>query len=381
MKRSLLAFAALSAIAGVASAQSSVTLSGSLDAGIKRVAKQTGTSAGTYNDWSIGASQSAYNNFTLSGVEDLGAGTRAFFTLNHRFTLNNGVDNGFSVNGGKAAVAGAVPEPFWRVAFVGIGGGFGDVRVGRITMPLQDMNGGYDAFNIGTVGTLHTGGINATNRANNALSYRSPNLGGVSVMLSAAAGEGQLANEIGANAPQSYFPATALIGTTSKRPLGGNVRYAAGPLSVGFAYDKNAADMKTVGLYGSFDFGAVKLMSQFEKGDNYTTAASLRTTPDESVKAFSIGLTAPLGPVLLRTGLLKIKGTAINGSVPLTNRDATKFGFGGDYILSKRTNLYTDIGKWSGNRVRTAITPATTPATFNTAAQKVQFDFGVTHKF
>jgi predicted porin len=378
MKKTLLALAVLSAFAGAASAQSSVTLSGSLDAGLRRVAV-AGAGTGTVNDWRVAGSQSAYNNFTLSGVEDLGAGARAFFTLNHRFTLNNGVDNGFSVNGGAVPVAGAAPEPFWRNAFVGIGGGFGDVRIGRILMPLQDMNGGFDAFNIGTVATLHTQGINATNRANNALSYRSPNLGGVSVMISAAANEGQLQNEIGANAPFGYFAATNQMNT--KRPMGVNVRYAAGPVNVGFAYDKNSADMKTIGVYGSFDFGRVKLMGQFEKGDNYTAKAPviLRTTPDENVKAFSLGLTAPLGPVLLRTGVEKIKGTGINGGPTLTNRGATKFGFGGDYILSKRTNLYTDIGKWSGNRVRTAVTGS--PGVFNTAAQKVQFDFGVTHKF
>ena len=377
MKRSLIALAVLSAFAGAASAQSSVTLSGSLDAGIRRVGV-AGTGAATLSDWRVAGSQSAYNNFTLSGVEDLGGGSRAFFTLNHRFTLNNGVDNGFSVRGGGAAQpAGSqqalspVPEPFWRNAFVGIGGGFGDVRIGRILMPLQDMNGGFDAFAIGTVGTLHTQGINATNRANNALSYRSPNLGGVSVMVSAAAAEGQLQNEIGSAAPFGYFATTGMI--NAKRPVGMNVRYAAGPVNVGLAYDKNAADMKTIGLYGSFDFGVVKLMSQFEKGDNYTAIAIARTTPNESVKAFSIGLTAPLGPVLLRTGFEKIKGTGINGAATQTNADSSKFGFGGDYILSKRTNLYSDIGKWSGKRVLSS--------TGNTANQKLQFDFGVTHKF
>jgi predicted porin len=193
-------------------------------------------------------------------------------------------------------------------------------------------------------------------------------------MLAAATQDGQLQNEIGSNAPQSYFAPTGRI--NSKRLFGANLKYAAGPLSVGVAYDKNTADMKTVGVYGSFDFGRVKVMSQFEKGDNYTslTPAVTVLVPNEKIKAFSLGLTAPLGPILLRTGFLKIKSD-------LADRDATKFGFGGDYILSKRTNLYSDIGKWSGKRVLTAISPATTPATFNNANQKVQFDFGVTHRF
>ncbi len=382
MKKSLLALAALTAFAGAASAQSSVTLSGSLDAGIRRVGKANASGTGNTYDWNVGGSQSAYNNFTLSGIEDLGSGARAFFTLNHRFTLNNGVDNGFSVRGagasqpaGSQQAATPATEPFWRNAFVGVGGGFGDVRIGKILMPLQDMNGGFDAFNIGTVGTLHTQGVNATNRANNALSYRSPVLGGLSVQLAAAAGEGQWQNEIGANAPFGYFAATSKI--NSQRPVGGNVRYAAGPVNVGIAYDRNTADMKTLGVYGSYNFGPVKLMSQYEAGDNYSTIASAAALPDEKIKSFSIGLTAPLGPVLLRTGYLKIKGTAQNGATLTGGRDASKFGFGGDYNLSKRTNLYSDIGKWSGDRV----VPATGATAGNTAAQKLQFDFGVTHRF
>lgn len=388
MKKSLLALAALTAFAGAASAQSSVTLSGSLDAGLKRVGKAAATGTATTTDWSVGGSQSAYNNITLSGIEDLGNGTSAFFTLNHRFTLNNGVDNGFSVRGGGASqpagsqaaggtasttattVPTSVSEPFWRNAFVGLKGAFGDVRIGRILMPLQDMNGGFDAFNIGTVGTLHTQGIAATNRANNAVSYRSPNLGGVTVQLATAAGEGQLQNEIGSASTFGYNAATSQIGI--KRPIGANIRYAAGPVNVGLAYDKNTAAMKTIGVYASYDFGVVKLLSQFEKGDNYTALASTRITPDENVKAFSLGLTAPLGPVILRTGFEKIKGTGINGAT-LTKRDATKFGFGGDYVLSKRTNLYSDIGKWSGDRVLNSAG--------NTALQKAQFDFGITHRF
>ena len=215
--------------------------------------------------------------------------------------------------------------------------------------------------------------------------------------MAVAAGEGQVGNEIGTTGAQGYFARTTLL--NSQRPVGLNVRYAAGPVNVGVAYDKNTADMKTTGVYGSFTFGAgVKLMGEFEKGDNFTRAAVVNTQPTipvaaESIKAFSIGLTAPLGPVTLRTGFLKIKSD-------LNNRNASKFGFGGDYNLSKRTNLYTTIGKWSGDRflssipasAKTTPTPVVVSATdlanaANVAAlngpatTKVQFDFGVTHRF
>jgi predicted porin len=370
MKKSLLALAVLSAFAGAASAQSSVTLSGSVDAGLRRVGVVSGTAVAS--DWRVAGSQSGYNNFTLSGIEDLGGGSRAFFSLNHRFTLNNGVDNGFTNGGG---VGGS--EPFWRQTWVGLGGGFGDVRIGRMLMPLQDMNGGFDPFATGTVGSTHTGGIDATIRSNNSLYYRSPSLGGLSVHLAAAAGEGQVQNEIGGSTG-AYNARTTLL--NSQRPVGLNVRYAAGPVNVGVAYDKNTADMKTTGIYGSFALASgIKFMGQFEKGDNYTAAGA--TGVAEKIKAFSLGLTAPLGPVVLRTGFLKIKSD-------FANRDASKFGLGADYNLSKRTNLYTTIGKLSGNRfANPKLTTANTTASLATAAldsdarKKLAFDFGVTHRF
>ena len=342
MKRSLLALAALTAFAGVATAQSSVTLSGMLDAGIRRVGTATG------HDWNMSGSQSGYNNFTLSGREDLGGGMAAFFSLNHRFRINDGTVNS----------AGAT---FWRNTAVGLAGGFGDVRLGRILMPLQDMNGGFDAFATGTVGSVHTGGMAATIRANNAIYYRSPTMGGLSVHAAIAAGEGQLQAETANN----FGQAGPALGATSERPMGFNLRYAAGPVNVGIAYDKNAADLKTTGLYAAYNFGAFRLLGQFEKGDDFRGAVR------EDSKNMSIGVTAPMGPVLIRAGYVRVDSnlnTCLNGGVGTRGCDGSKFGFGGDYNLSKRTNLYATMGKSTGER-------------FTTAQKKAAFDLGVTHRF
>lgn len=353
MKKSLLALAVLGAFASAASAQSSVTLSGMLDAGVRRV----GTA--TANDWQMGGSQSGYNNFTISAREDLGGGMAAFFAMNHRFAINNG-----TVNSQSNTCSGTIPTPtpavcspvntFYRNVWVGLAGGFGDVRMGRILMPLQDMNGGFDAFATGTVGSTHTGGITATIRANNAIYYRSPTMGGLKVEAAIAAGEGQLqgetANNVGSVAPRSFLAG-------QERPIGFSVRYAAGPLNVGVAYDRNYADYKTTGVYGAYDFGAFRLLAQFEKGDSNNAGG----TALEDLKNMSISLTAPFGPVLLRTGYVRFDSN-------VSGRDASKFGFGGDYNLSKRTNLYATVGKSSGDRL-------------SVAAKKAAFDIGVTHRF
>ena len=321
MKRSLLALAALTAFAGVATAQSSVTLSGRVDAGVVRSAGQ----------WSMGGSQSGYNAFTLSGREDLGGGMRAFFALNHRFNIQNGINN----SGGNASTLGG--GNFWRNSWVGLGGGFGDVRMGRILMPLQDQNGGYDAFDTGTVGSTHTGGPSATVRANSAIYYRTPTMGGFFAHAAIAAGEGQLNS-----------------GANSERPLGFAVGYAAGPLSVSFAYDKNASDRKSTGLYGKYNFGVMTLMGQYENSDTSATADR---------KDMSISVVAPFGPGRVMAGYLR--------STPSVGASFSKVGVGGEYNLSKRTLIYSDIGKRSGGTASVA----------NSSANKAQFDLGVRHAF
>ena len=345
MKKSLLALAVLGVFAGAASAQSSVTLSGSIDAGIKRVGTATGS------DWSLGGSQSGYNAFTISGREDLGGGMSAFFAMNHRFAVNSGAVN-------------SQTGVFWRNIWVGLAGGFGDVRLGRILMPLQDMNGGFDPFLTGTVGTTHTGGMAATIRAHSAIYYRSPSIGGLKVEAAIAAGEGQLQGETANNFGQQG--PTAFPTATSERPTGFNVRYAAGPLNVGAAWDKNAADLKTTGFYGSYDFGAFKLLAQYEDGDDFRGG-----TVKEESKNLSVGVTAPFGPVLVRAGFVRVNSnlnTCANGGAGTKGCDGSKFGIGGDYNLSKRTNLYSTIGKTTGER-------------FTPAQKKAAFDIGVTHRF
>lgn len=356
MKKSLLALAVLGAFASAASAQSSVTLSGLVDAGVRRVGTATG------HDWNMGGSQSGYNSFTIAGREDLGGGMAAFFALNHRFAINNGTINSqqnFCSTGAvtnTTAPCGPV-STFYRNVSVGLAGGFGDVRLGRILMPLQDMNGGFDAFDTGYVATTHTGGITATIRANNAIYYRSPNMGGLTVHAAIAAGEGQLQGETANNVSSVVGTSKLAAGGIGERPIGFSVRYAAGPINLGVAYDKNLADYKTVGVYGSYDLGVAKLMAQYESGDGNIGA----TGPKEKMKAMSVSARIPLGAVIGKVGYVRFNSN-------LANQDASKFGFGGEYVLSKRTSLYSDVGKSSGNRL-------------SAAAKKAAFDIGVTHRF
>jgi predicted porin len=337
MKKSLLALAVLSGFATLASAQSSVTLSGMLDAGVRYINE----------DYSLGGSQSGYNNFTITVREDLGGGLTAFGVLNHRFNIANG---GTNTKGNGADV-------FWRNAFVGLGSSsLGDIRLGRMLMPLQDMNGGFDAFATGYVGGVHTGGINATVRANQTIYYRSPSLGGFKLEAAIAAAEGQYREEI-TDSGRKYYPGLNL---NDERPVGGSIRYAAGPINVGVAYDVNTTDQETLGIYGSYDFGMFKLFGQYETSDDvFTTVAAVTK---ESIDTYSISATVPFGAFVLKGGFALIDSD-------LSGRDGNKWGLGADYFLSKRTNLYSTVGALGKNRFK------------GPKEDSVRFDVGVTHRF
>jgi len=321
MKKTLLALAVLSAITGAAQAQSSVTLSGSVDLGVRR---QGG-------EWNMSNAGSSRTNFTLSGTEDLGGGMRAFFLANHRFNLNTGAQRDANA--------------FWRQGWVGLGGAFGNVRLGKMLPPLQLFNGDFDPFGTDTVGSTHTGGLFAGtsrygSRYANAIYYTTPSMGGLTghAMIAAADNNSEVA------------PATSssLQGSGSERPVGLGIDYAAGPLRISAAYDRNAMDWKTKGIYGSYNAGFATLMAQWENGDVSSTV---------DVSRWSIGAKVPFGAAALKVGYTNWSDEKIK-----------KFGIGLDYSLSKRTTLYTDAGKISGNGA-------------SSTAKKAQFDLGVNHRF
>lgn len=329
MKKSLLAIAVLGAFTSAAQAQSTVTLSGGVALGLMR----QGTA--TSNDWTLGNPASSRSGFTLSGTEDLGGGMSAFFLLNHRFRANDG-----QLNAGSGA---ANVSQFWRQTWVGLKGGFGDVRLGRMLMPLQDYNGNFEAWGggDGIGGTVHTGGISATVRANNQIHYRSPSLGGLTVNAAIAAGEGQIATGGSSTAAATAFPG-------SERPVGFGVRYDAGPLSLAVAYDKNPLDRKTLGFYGKYNLGVATLMTQYEKGD---------LTATREVDRWSLSATIPMGAATIKAGY---------GS--WSDENIKRLGIGMDYALSKRTYTYANMVKVSGSGA-------------TVADKKSKFEVGVAHRF
>lgn len=312
-------------LAGTAAAQSStVQLSGNIDLGVAR----------TNDEWQMKSASSGRSNLTFSGNEDLGNGYRAFFLIHHRFNPNDGTV-AYGANNPDAL-------PFYRHLWVGLGGPYGDVRLGRMLVPHQEFNGGYEPWGTATVASVHTGGNARSVRSNNTIYYRSPSLGGLQLHASISGADDQ-----GHPAP------------THDRPLGLGLRYESGPLSVAVAWDRDAGDLKTHAAYGKYDFGLLTAMAQFENIDLD------RATGAES-KRWSLGVSAPVGAFTLKAGYRRIGNDS--GSAGLPDQTQHKVGVGFDYALSKRTFLYADAAKQRGDGLADP-------------QKKAMFDVGISHKF
>ena len=114
MKKSLLALAALGTFAGVAHAQSSVTLYGIVDAGFAY-----NNNSGGHKLYETSAGNLQGDRWGLRGTEDLGGGLKALFVL----------ENGFNAFSGKLGQGG---DEFGRQAYVGLSSQFGTVTLGQI---------------------------------------------------------------------------------------------------------------------------------------------------------------------------------------------------------------------------------------------------------
>src|SRR3954452_24476520 len=88
MKKSLLAFAVPGAFAGVAQAQTSITIYGSFDGGVRYV---NNANAAGDSRWSVSSNGTYYSNrLGFKGVENLGGGLNARFNLEIGFNTGSG---------------------------------------------------------------------------------------------------------------------------------------------------------------------------------------------------------------------------------------------------------------------------------------------------
>ena len=105
MKKSLLALAVLGAYAGVASAQSSVTIFGIVDLSVNQIKN------GSLKTTSMQSNQLNSNRLGFRGFEDLGGGLGAGFWIEGGMSNENGQASGFNFD---AEVDCQLDQPGWR---------------------------------------------------------------------------------------------------------------------------------------------------------------------------------------------------------------------------------------------------------------------------
>jgi predicted porin len=331
MKKSLIALAVLAA-SGVASAQSTVTLYGLVDAYLGST--KTTVNGASLRQSVINGSGFNTSRFGLKGSEDLGGGLKANFLLESGFDSSTGAANSYT-NPFTGAVSTAV---FGRQSWVGVSGAFGEVKLGKMWTPFDDVKGsGAAAFDANIFAPAANVWLsnNYQDRPGNAIYYTTPDISGFSAAAMYSLGENKTA--------------TASAGNISSV----NVKYAAGPAFVALSHQEEKATgagsaTKYTQLNGSWDFGVAKLLGAYGQVKNGSTALALASplpvaagiTVDKS-KEYQIGVDVPVGPALTLSGgyaRSKITLTGAGGEVK-----ATGFGLAAKYDLSKRTFVYTGL--------------------------------------
>lgn len=344
MKKNVTTLAIIGAFTSTAWAQSSVTVYGSFDAGLRSLTNAGAANAATSGTKLSMGSGGTYNSNRLGfkGVEDLGGGMTARFTL----------ESGF--NTGTGAMNNTLGQLFDRVAAVGVSTDWGTLDFGRQYSVSYKVVAAHDPLNFkftplapvtawpaGSQGTsanpLGYGSI----RLNNDIQY-SKLIGSVTAYAEYAAGEvtGNSANgrtmAVGAiyrNGPLSLGGAYTARKTdgvfhAAGTPFANTINLAATSAT---PFDKNNEQWTIAGAY---KIGGARLAGGYlhEKQD-------LRTGGEFQTKNYWAGVSYFVTP------LTEITGAYFQTKATAPGFDGTR-GFyilSGTYALSKRTVLYADI--------------------------------------
>ncbi len=316
MKKLLIASAALAMVAGSVQAQSSVTISGRIDQSVG--AHDVGT-AGQGNVSKINSNVYATSRITFAGVEDLGGGLKAGFFL----------ETGLSPDAGTAGSTSTTGQFFSRESNMYVSGGFGEIRVGKITVDATDSDvfvnattshvaGANQALvgkRIGGVASTTATGIDSIgDNLDNTVAYKLPTFAGATVQLFRSAGENTIGYDTGA-------------------VDGASVRYVSGPLKATAAKvskkisSGKSHDQTSFGL--AYDFGVVRV-GAIQAVSDYT-----ETTANDKAKATVYSVAVPVNAKVTVIGAYHTAkndlGTAYDGKATVV---------GATYDFSKRTAAY-----------------------------------------
>ena len=364
MKKTLVALAALAAFG--AQAQSTVTLSGNIDAGYQSIDYKGQKVSG------VGHNGMSTSTIQFAGKEDLGAGLSANFKINSDFDLTRNQANG----GSTGASAGAATSSTWlnsekKVGLTSAKLGtveFGVINNYALTALATGNNfgtaigGGFRALSM----TDSFGGAASAPRFDNTAAYTTPSFSGITGTVRKANKQTKPSNGTFGSNQFTYDS----VGVTEY-----GLAYANGPLNVAFSaqvqdgVDVTGAAANTKGklntLGANYTVGKAKLflMNQTNKYDNN----------GKNTTFMSAGVDYAMGAVTLKA----LYGSLKDKLETTTDQKSDILGLGADYALSKRTTAYAryesikDVSNFVAN-------PATLTGTDTTRTRTA---IGVRHTF
>lgn len=364
MKKSLIALAVLAASGAAMAQSSSVTLFGVMDVGV-------GHSSGTNSVTGLTNGGLKTSRLGVRGVEDLGGGLKAGFWLEAGINADTGDGNKNGAYGGGLQ--------FKRRSTISLmGDNWGEVRLGRDNTAHYNNVLTFDPFDATGSGSVQKNMVTGMDdRKSNTISYFLPsNLGGF---------YGQVQYIFGEKA------GSATSGLTNNGD-GYGIRggYANGPLNIGADYmrikknavaDNSAAtallqDVDAYGIGGSYDFGIVKPFVMW----NQEKAKSNGGLPEKKYQMWLVGVTAPVGPGVVRFAYNDVRDKSDNLTV---DNDSKQYSLGYVYSLSKRTALYGTYSHVSNDGVAKRGTGIGGLSGISIApGESVNaYEFGISHSF
>ncbi|MDH4402086.1 MAG: porin [Burkholderiaceae bacterium] len=364
MKKTLLAAALLAGFAGAASAQSSVTLYGVLDGGVRY--QNWNLSSGPFSKVDISTSSIAVqtgsqstSRFGVRGVEDLGSGNQAVWNLEGQVNVNDGSAGSFGT--------------WQRAAIVGLqNNAWGRFDIGRqLNLAFKFAGGPIDsAFGVNApiINISGVMGITAV-RQSNMLMYQSPTMSGFKVGAQYSFNTGLTTLKQAATGGTSADTAVGSSFDTGNnmRNISGAVSYTNSGIYVTGVYDQFTPANNTVAgqngtkvtswiVAGAYDAKVVKVGAAYNqvRGGLINGAATSSVSSDivnpfanggivfaegAGTNAWNINASAPVGANgtvsvayqgLSHTGVV----ADVGGATQLT------WGLGYSYKFTNRTNVY-----------------------------------------
>ena len=400
MKKTLLAAALVAGFAGVAHAESSVTLYGLVDAGYgyqNVQTKYTGNQVnGKVSERKFGVQNGVMNGnrWGLKGTEDLGNGTSAIFVLESGFDLGNGQLGQYNKDDERERL-------FGRQAYVGLtGDSWGTFTIGRQYNAGDTFVAPIDPF--GTGGGLASAtnifGDSLSDRFDNVIKYVSPNFAGFQFGLGLVHGDKRqkvtgdrgeakvTTRDLGVTTGLGYTNGPIYVGASfdylnKKRTVDGvkNTSVNQRAWNIGGTYDFDVAKLHL--LYGGQSGGAFGGLGLAASGLDYESSEFVDKNAVAALDGRGLrqhswlaGVSAPVGDagkVMFSYAGNTIKNKQVNADLRAKSHN---FALGYRHSLSKRTSVYgvASYG-WSNAKERQADTKIKT-----TASQAI---IGLQHRF